>query len=79
MYKSKRQRLIRKLVILVVLVAGLGVTAFSPPDGEASCLPCCSACFSCYDECDLKQDPVQQESCYDGCNALCRHGCNPGC
>jgi hypothetical protein len=78
MFKTELLRTVRRLITLSVLLVGLGVTAFSPPQGEAYCLPCCSACDFCYNECDLKPES-EREGCYAGCNALCKHGCNPAC
>ena len=72
MLKSEKRSLLRRLMMLVVLSACLGIASFAPV-GKAAMIPCCSACDACFDHCDAV-DP--SPTCYNRCANLCAHGCS---
>jgi hypothetical protein len=75
MWKSAKHKLMRKLFLLVILTASLGV-AISAPSGKVTHMPCCSSCDACYANCDAN-NPTP--ACYNTCYNMCRHGCSFEC
>lgn len=75
MLKVAKHKLMRKLFLLVLLIASLGV-AVSAPSEKAALIPCCSSCDACYADCDAN-NPTS--ACYSTCYNMCRHGCSIEC
>jgi len=66
-------KLLRKLLILVVLLGGLGfATSHAARGNDAATAPCCDSCGDICDKCEI--DPRWCNLC-----ANCPFVCNPGC
>jgi hypothetical protein len=91
MFSPEAKRVLRRLCILLALLACFGVLASSSTPGEAAALTCCSQCEPELQECYVNSchcDPVTglcpqgSQSCMSRCNFFfdyCETHCNFGC
>lgn len=80
MFCNDSMRLVRRLAVLAVLIAGLAFAAADFGGGKAVAAICCDQCFTNYDNCYLACDG--NEACEDACYStliICHNHCNPDC
>lgn len=80
MFTPQAGRLLRKVLVLVVLLAGLAVLNTESGVRKVAAQPtCCQGCADSLPRClDFCRDPYCAYQCYGKYN-VCRSTCNPPC
>jgi len=80
MTRKEIQRLLRRVLMLVVLTTGLALSASGLIGNNADAAICCDQCFTNYDNCYIACNG--NEACEDACYSTlitCHNHCNPDC
>lgn len=83
MVGTETRKTLRKLVMVVLLMAGLIIQSTVGVQQEAQAATCCTACDPNYNDCvyECDTDPWQS-ACYNTCTFMynrCVQNCDPGC
>lgn len=80
MFRKEILTLVRRVLLLAVLTAGLALASSGLLGNSAGAAICCSVCFSNYDTCydNCNGNEACEDACY-GTLITCHNHCNPDC